>query len=437
MKDRKDKASGSENYHFIKETIKKKPSNKKVVIQRAVGLAMGGILLGGCAAFAFVAFLPTAVDKLGIPQEKRVNVDLSGTPEYSESVPTTQVDGLTEDEPGEEILISPEENEDTADVLEEYEKIYESVLQIAEEPRKALVRVSGISGDENLLDHSFLHYGEEEGIVFLENDKDYYILTGSSDIEDAEKIQITFSNGANALAEMCKSDSRIGLAVVRVPKVRLSENTLEEISVASLGESYSMYLAKPVIAIGSPMGDYDGVMYGMVTSVSGTVSIADCEYNQMITDMQGNPDSDGVLLDTSGNVIGIIMRSQEEDTTMIKAIPVAQLRPLLEILCNNEPIKYLGIHGITISEAQAENLGVSTGIYVDSVETDSPAMIAGIQSGDIITGLNGERVEDMQSYTAKLQKTEVEEGAQIELVRKSATDGSYVEMDFDLTIEER
>ena len=43
----------------------------------------------------------------------------------------------------------------------------------------------------------------------------------------------------------------------------------------------------------------------------------------------------------------------------------------------------------------------------------------------------------MQSYTAKLQKTEVEEGAQIELVRKSATDGSYVEMDFDLTIEER
>ena len=299
------------------------------------------------------------------------------------------------------------------------------------------MRVSGISGDENLLDHSFLHYGEEEGIVFLENDKDYYILTGSSDIEDAEKIQITFSNGANALAEMCKSDSRIGLAVVRVPKVRLSENTLEEISVASLGESYSMYLAKPVIAIGSPMGDYDGVMYGMVTSVSGTVSIADCEYNQMITDMQGNPDSDGVLLDTSGNVIGIIMRSQEEDTTMIKAIPVAQLRPLLEILCNNEPIKYLGIHGITISEAQAENLGVSTGIYVDSVETDSPAMIAGIQSGDIITGLNGERVEDMQSYTAKLQKTEVEEGAQIELVRKSATDGSYVEMDFDLTIEER
>ena len=90
MKDRKDKAPESENYHFIKETIKKKPLNKRLIIQRAAGLAMGGVLLGGCAAFAFVAFLPTAVDKLGVPQEKRVNVDLSGTQEYSESVPSSR-----------------------------------------------------------------------------------------------------------------------------------------------------------------------------------------------------------------------------------------------------------------------------------------------------------------------------------------------------------
>lgn len=436
MKDRKDKAPESENYHFIKETIKKKPLNKRLIIQRAAGLAMGGVLLGGCAAFAFVAFLPTAVDKLGVPQEKRVNVDLSGTQEYSESVPSSEGEETLKT-PGEETVSVSEVNEDAQGVLEEFEKTYESVLKIAEEPRKALVRVSGISGDENLLDHSFMHYGEEEGIVFLENETDLYILTGSSDIEDAEKIQINFSNGAYALAEMCRSDSRIGLAVVRVPKVRLSENTLDEISVASLGESGSLYLAKPVIAIGSPMGDYDGVVYGMVTSVSGTISAADCEYSLMITDMQGSPDSDGVLLDTSGNVIGIIMRSQEEDTTMIKAVSVAQLLPLLETLCNNESINYLGIRGITISETQAENLGVSTGIYVDSVETDSPAMIAGIQSGDIITGFNGERIEDMQSYTTRLQETDGGETAEIQLIRRSSTDGSYVEMDFDLIIEER
>ena len=64
-------------------------------------------------------------------------------------------------------------------------------------------------------------------------------------------------------------------------------------------------------------------------------------------------------------------------------------------------------------------------------------MIAGIQSGDIITGFNGERIEDMQSYTTRLQETDGGETAEIQLIRRSSTDGSYVEMDFDLIIEER
>ncbi|HIZ22840.1 MAG TPA: S1C family serine protease [Candidatus Blautia faecigallinarum] len=434
MKDRRDNASGSENYHFIKETIKEKPSNTKSILKKAFCLAAGGAVLGCCAAFAFAAFLPAAVEWFGFPQEKRVDVDLSGTAEHSQSVPSVQNEEST---PGTVSYETGSTSESGTDVLEEYEEIYSRVLEIAEEPMQALVHVTGVSGDENLLDHSFLHYGEEEGIVFLESDTDFYILTGYTDLKDADKIQVTFSNGAYALAEMCKGDARIGLSVVRVPKVRLSENTLEEISVAVLGTSASSYLGKPVIAIGSPMGEYDGVVYGMVTSVSEEISAADCAYSQMITDMQGSPESDGVLLDTSGSVIGIIRRSKEDDINMIKALPIAQIQPLLETLCNGEPIPYLGIHGITISSVQAENLGVSTGIYVDSAETDSPAMIAGIQTGDIITGLDGERVENMTEYSAKLHQMSGGENITVELLRRSASDGTYVEMEFDLIIEER
>ena len=411
MKDRRDNASGSENYHFIKETIKEKPSNTKSILKKAFCLAAGGAVLGCCAAFAFAAFLPAAVEWFGFPQEKRVDVDLSGTAEHSQSVPSVQNEEST---PGTVSYETGSTSESGTDVLEEYEEIYSRVLEIAEG-----------------------YLAQEEGIVFLESDTDFYILTGYTDLKDADKIQVTFSNGAYALAEMCKGDARIGLSVVRVPKVRLSENTLEEISVAVLGTSASSYLGKPVIAIGSPMGEYDGVVYGMVTSVSGEISAADCAYSQMITDMQGSPESDGVLLDTSGSVIGIIRRSKEDDINMIKALPIAQIQPLLETLCNGEPIPYLGIHGITISSVQAENLGVSTGIYVDSAETDSPAMIAGIQTGDIITGLDGERVENMTEYSAKLHQMSGGENITVELLRRSASDGTYVEMEFDLIIEER
>lgn len=442
MKDRRDKDIGSENYHFIKETIKEKTDGKKYILKKAAVCAGGGVIFGFCAVFTFVILFPWVVGKVEQSHQQKVDVELSGAPGLTE---TEEAAGFAEDtvvEMEEQEAIVPSssveiDEEETVRILEEYEEIYESVLKIAEEPRKALVRVSGVSKDENLLDHSFLHYGEEEGIIFLESETDLYILTGSKEIENAEQIQITFVNDSFVMGEMCGMDSRIGLAVVRVPKIRLKEDVMEAISIVSLGDSEDQFLAKPVIAIGSLMEEYDGVMYGMVTSVSGKVSVADGEYGQIITDIQGSPESDGVLLDISGNVIGIIMQDEVQDIHIIKAVSVSQLRSLIEILCNNDPINYLGILGSSISKAKADSLGVPQGIYVDNVETDSPAMIAGIQSGDIITEFEGEEIKDMQVYTTKLQAMEPGEKVKISLVRRSAADGSYVEMDFDLIIEER
>ena len=224
MKDRRDRASGSENYHFIKETIKESAFDKKLFFKRTLACAAGGLLFGCCAVFAFAAFFPWAVEKIGPSHEKKVDVELSGASEFSESEASSEITAVTST-PEEESVSVREESAENSSPLQEYENIYASVLKIAEKPRKALVKISGVSEDENLLDHSFLHYGEEEGILFLENEKDLYILTGTKDIEDAELIQVTFSNGSFAMAEMCKSDEGTGLAVVRVQKVRISEQT--------------------------------------------------------------------------------------------------------------------------------------------------------------------------------------------------------------------
>lgn len=440
MKDRRDKDFGSENYHFIKETIKEKPYGKNLVLKKAAAYAAGGMVFGVCAVFTFVALFPWVVEMSGSSRQKKVDVELSESSGIA--VPDNLTDSsavISADGDLDGTIVSAEDTvgQDVFPPLEEYEKIYESVLEIAEEPRKALVRVSGVSEDENLLDHSFLHYGEEEGILFVDNGLDLYVLTGSKEIEGAEQIQVTFFNGAFAMGEMCGMDDRTELAVVRIPKNRLDKEVLEEISIASLGDTDEQFLAKPVIAIGRLMEEYDGVMYGMVTSVSGRISVPDGEYRQIITDMQGSSESDGVLLDISGNVIGIIMQEDEQDVHIIKAVSVAQLQPLIEILCNNESINYLGICGTSISEGQAESLGVPMGIYVDNVETDSPAMIAGIQSGDIITGFEGETITDMQAYMEALQSKRAGQKAEVSLVRRSAADGGYGEMDFELIIEER
>lgn len=443
MGDDKDRKPDAQDYHFIKETIKKKPVDKKAVAVKIAAIIGGGVLFGVCAAAAFARTAPEFVQRFGIAPKEQEDVKLT-TPSaeitqmaypLQEVTPTgTSVEPTA---PAEEPVLSQSSDSDSkVTPLKEYEDTYSEVLDVSKEPRKALVVVSGITDNADLLDNSFLSCGRAEGIIFLDSGSHLYILTYGDGLAEANGIQVTFSDGSTASGNLCKADSYTGLAVVRVPLTRISTSTKNAISVAALGNSYSLLQAKPVIAIGSPAGDHDAVVYGMVTSVSGRLSAADAEYNLLATDMQGSPDGSGVLLDTSGKVIGFIVKQEEGETNIIRALAISQIRPLIELLSNSEPIRYLGIRGISISDTQAEVMDIPKGIYVDGVENDSPAMVAGLQSGDIIRILDGKNIKNMQSYTTCLQKLRTGDKVQLTLARKSA-EGEYVDMDFEVTIEER
>ncbi|MDO4274604.1 MAG: S1C family serine protease [Eubacteriales bacterium] len=430
MGDGMDKRPDEQDYHFIKETIKRKPVDKRALAGRIAAIIGGGVLFGICAAAAIASTAPALLQRFGTEAGQQGDVKLTTPPpEMNQAAaPTGQA----------EPAATPALQDTAASLtpLDDYEEIYSEVLKVSEEPRKALVTVSGITGDANLLDNSFLRCGSSEGIIFLENNSNLYILTYEDGLREANRLQVTFSDGTTADAQLCKADDDTGIAVVRVPVSSLDSNTRDSISVAMLGNSYSLLQAKPVIAIGSPAGDRDAVVYGMVTSVSGRLTVSDAEYNLMATDMQGSPDGSGILLDTAGKVIGFIVKQEAETTNIIRALSISQLRPLIEMLSNSEPVKYLGIHGISITDTQAVTRGIPKGIFVDSVDSDSPAMVAGIQNGDIIRALNGNTLKNMQSYTTRLQKLETGERVTITIARKSADD-LYVEMDFQVTIEER
>lgn len=434
MGDGMDKRPDEQGYHFIKETIKRKPVDKRALAGKVAAIIGGGVLFGICAAAAIASTAPAFLQRFGTEAGLQGDVKLTTPPpeRNQAAVPAGQAGT------GAEPAVTPALEEDAAAMtpLEEYEEIYSDVLKVSEEPRKALVTVSGITGDADLLDNSFLKCGSSEGIIFLENNTDLYILTYEHGLEEANRLQVTFSDGTTASGELCKADNDTGIAVVRVPVSSLDSETRESISVAMLGNSYSLLQAKPVIAIGSPAGDRDAVVYGMVTSVSGRLTAADAEYNLLATDMQGSPEGSGILLDTAGKVIGFIIKQEAESTNIIRALSISQLRPLIEMLSNSESVKYLGIHGVSVTDTQAVTQDIPKGIYVDSVENDSPAMVAGIQNGDIIRALNGSTLKNMQSYTTRLQKLDTGQRATITIARKSA-DGIYVEMDFQVTIEER
>ena len=206
--------------------------------------------------------------------------------------------------------------------------------------------------------------------------------------------------------------------------------------VSDLTDTKELEQSDIVIAIGSPAGDSNAVVYGMITSVSEKLSAADMEYDVLSTDVQGNEDGSGVLLDSDGNVTGMILKKDEGDRDNIHAVSISQILPLVEHLANQEKTRYTGIYGTEIDQAQCRKLGIAQGLYVERTEEDSPAMKAGIQCGDIISKIDGNRTESMQSYYTYLQEKKEGENLTITVLRKNS-DGEYAEKDYKVTVGEK
>ena len=407
----------NQDYPFIKETIKQRPMDKRKVLEKLGVAAACGIVFGLSAVFIIMICMPGILDKYEQQIKKKEIVQI--TPSIQPSGDSSlQQETASVDKSTEEIDAANNEDIQEKSTVSHLQNIYKMVRKIAMEPQKALVRVAGITGDSDLLDDSLLTFGDEGGIVFIKNKDGFYIVTTSDRLEEIEKFRITFSNGKSAEGELCGADSRTNLVVIRVPIENIDEET------------------QPVIAIGSPAGDMNALIYGSITSVSGKLNIADDEYALITTDMAGSQKGGGVLLDMNGRMTGIIISNDNQENTVLRAVSVAEIKCLLEKLSNGEPICYTGIRGTTISKRQSEQLNIPQGIFVDRVEQGSPAMNAGIQSGDILYKVGDQRVLTMDEYSMVLQNKQPGDRMEVTLYRKSPAE-EYVDVELNILIKEK
>lgn len=417
---RNDKKASSENYSFIKETIKEQPTERKRLAGKFLTAAVCGVIFGACAAGTMALIVPKALERFGTAPDQKAVVTLTPSVKAEQVTPTPEAT----------------EQEKTSASTAWQNDLSDGMSQIAEEPRRALVRISAAGEDSDLLDDSFLEYGDEEGFVFLKNSEAFYILTVSDQMQEADKFTVTFSDGTVTDGILCKKDLRTGFFVIKVPFTSVDEETQEKIPAAPLVAADDMKQTESVIAIGSPSGDYDSLMGGTITSVTGTLKVADEEYGMLTTDMVGSEEGGGILLNSSGEVAGIIWNQEEDRTNVIRAVETAQLRPLLESMANGEDICYIGIMGATISSYQSENLDVPRGVYVDAVDEDSPAMTAGIQNGDILHALDGQEVQSMEEYASVLQGLNKGTRTTVNVYRKNPS-GEYEDVQLKVTIKEK
>ena len=319
--------------------------------------------------------------------------------------------------------------------LQEYSDLYQQISEAASEPKRSVVIVQGFTNDVDWMNNSFEDEKQASGFVVADTGKEYYVLTEYRVVDTVDRILVTFCDGNTVDGHFVKQDAATGLAVIQIARNDLGKETRDAIAVGELGSASSVNQGDLVLALGSPSGYPDSVVCGRVTSTTNVKSTVDSEYHLLTTDIMGNSEGSGVLVNLDGKIVGVIAQSfsREADTGVVTALSISDLRKLIEQLSNNEDLIYLGVRGQDISSSLSQKTGIPTGIYVNSVEEDSPAMNAGIQNGDVIVKVGNESVETLSRLRTRLDQSKKDQKIKVTAMRKGAE--GYVEIVFDVTLD--
>ena len=280
------------------------------------------------------------------------------------------------------------------------------------------------------------------GIIISQNDSELLVVTNNHVVEGSDTLTVTFNDGNSVEAQIKGTDSARDLAVVAVPLDKISDDTMNAIKVATLGDSDSLKVGEPAIAIGNALGYGQSVTTGIVSATGRTIDGFDGEYIQ--TDAAINPgNSGGALLNANGEVIGI--NSAKINSSAVEgmgfAIPISDASDVIQNLMNKETRSkvsdeergYLGIKGYDVSEEGAQMYNMPTGVYVKEVMSGGGAEKTGLTKGSIITGFEGSSISGMSSLQEQLQYYKA--GEEVTLtVQIPDKNGEYTEKDIKVTL---
>lgn len=424
---------------FMIEKIKNRPINKKKLIRRTITTAAMAVIFGLIACLTFLILEPVFSNWL-YPEEEPQPVVF---PEESEEMEPE--DMLAEEEPSiqevvESAILGNEQIQKILDYVQlnksHYKQLYTAMSDYMDLLSLSMVTVTSVSSDVDWLNDTYENEGSTYGVIIATNGKEYLILTEADVIAKAESISVTFCDGTKAMATEKQSDRQTGLAIVSVPLSQIYAETLQTIQVASLGTSnIKDPVGIPVVAMGAPLGTVGSVGYGMIASGGSPLNLVDANYKLYTTNIYGSPSSAGVLFNMQGQIMGIVTeeRADKDLKNAVTAIGISELRQLIENMSNGKKKVYLGISGMDVTAEAHQEMGIPYGAYVKEVQMNSPAMLAGIQNGDVIVEVNGTAVENFSNYTSAL--LHIQEGDSLTVVVQRLSQNEYREMEMTIALE--
>lgn len=297
---------------------------------------------------------------------------------------------------------------------------------------KVLPSVVGISTSTEVTYQSF--FGQQKGIqngvgTGIIVDEKGYILTNSHVISDgtAKEIVVQLTDGREVQGSVLWYDKSIDLAIVKIEA--------ENLKAAELGDSEEVRIGAYAAAIGNPLGlaFARSVTQGVISGMDRSITVSD---GQSQTTMDGliqtdasinSGNSGGPLLNSAGEVIGINTAKAQSGEGLGFAIPINTAKPIVDEIKSKGEFKrsYIGIKGASVADyLQAypdAKLGTETGVYIVQIYTGSPAALADLKEGDIITGLEGKKIETMTQLISGLFRYRPGDTVELSVMRNQRT----------------
>ena len=331
---------------------------------------------------------------------------------------------------------SREENSDFNKVSYTLETVdpdtYYTVKSVAKLAINSVVEITTETISTSVFMSQYVTTGAGSGVIITE---DGYIVTNDHVVAGASSIKVRLHNGDEYAASLIGTDDDADIAVIKIEAAGLSA--------ATLGDSASLEVGDPIVAIGNPLGKLGGtVTEGIVSALERTIKIDGQEMSLLQHSAAVNPgNSGGGLFNASGQLIGIV-NAKYSDTSyegLGFAIPLSTALPVIRDLMEHGYVTGkvdLGAEFLDItSQYYALYYGVPEyGVYVQSVKTGSDAAGAGILSGDRIVSVDGTEISSYSDIESIIKSHSVGDTVEVTLKRYTRSGRSYSSEDITLNV---
>ena len=277
-----------------------------------------------------------------------------------------------------------------------------AVTQAVQSVGPAVVTIT-VSSSEPTDPFSLPSTGVGSGIIY---DSNGWILTNRHVVAEATELSVELKDGRQLEGTVYGVDTLTDLAIVKIDATDLPR--------ANIGDSAQLKPGQTAIVIGSALGTFTNSVTSGVVSALGRQLVVTDEVtgerrrlsNLIQTDAAINPgNSGGPLIDAGGNVVGVSTAYAEQAQGIFFAIPINIAKPIMRQAVAGQPLSrpYIGITYVAVDRNVADENGlpIDYGAWVapatagndPAIAPDSPADEAGLQEGDIVTAIDGRRID--------------------------------------------